>query len=98
MLLSVILPIYFAMQAAPATDSGLFGTATTGINSANTSFALLVTAILQSCVLIGALVTATGVGGQGIQKPVRQTFMTLGVCAMLIKGYITLTTGALGLF
>lgn len=76
----------------------MFDTATQGITSANTSFALLVTAILQTSVLIGALVVATGMGGQGVQKPVRQVFITLGVCALLIKGYLTLTTGALGLF
>jgi hypothetical protein len=76
----------------------MFDAAATGINTASTSFALLVTAILRLSILIAALIVASQQGGQGIQKPVRQAFMTLGICALFIKGYITLTDGALGVF
>lgn len=76
----------------------MFGTAVTGINSFNTSFALLVQALLSTSVLLGALVIVTQVGGQGIQKPVRAVAMTLGVCAFFVKGYLTLTTGTMALF
>jgi predicted membrane-bound spermidine synthase len=76
----------------------MFDTAAQGVTTANISFATLGTAILQTSVLVGAVITATGVGGQGIQKPVRQTFMTLGVGALFLKGYVVLVTGAMGLF
>jgi hypothetical protein len=76
----------------------MFDTAAAGINTASVSFALLVTSILRLSLLIAALIIASMQGGQGIQKPVRQAFMTLGVCALLVKGYIALTDGALGLF
>lgn len=76
----------------------MFDTAANGIDTASTSFALLVTSILRLSVLIAGLIIASNQGGQGIQKPVRQTFLSLGMAAFLIKSYIALTTDALGLF
>jgi len=76
----------------------MFDGATAAIIATNVSFASFVTAIAQSAVLVSALIINTSVGGQGLQKPIRSTFVMLFVSAMLIKGYVTLTTGALGLF
>lgn len=76
----------------------MFGTAVTGIDTFNTSLALLIQALLNTAVLIGAACIATQIGGQGIQKPVRAVAMTLGICAFFIKGYLSLTTGTMALF
>lgn len=76
----------------------MFGTAVTGIDTFNVSLALLVQALLSTAVLLGALIIATQIGGQGIQKHVRAVAMTLGVCAFFVKGYLTLTTGTMALF
>lgn len=76
----------------------MFDQAANGIDTSTTSFALLVTAILRLSVLVAGLIIASNQGGQGIQKPVRQTFLSLGIAAFLIKSYVTLTASALGLF
>jgi hypothetical protein len=76
----------------------MFGTAVTGINTFNTSFAQLGEALLSTAVLIMAVVILTQAGGMGIQKPVRQLALIMGVGAFFLKGYLTLTTGTLALF
>ena len=76
----------------------MFTTATTGLATFNLSFEGFLEALLSTTVLIGTCIIMTNVGGQGIQKPVRNIAMTLGVCALFLKGYITLTTGTLALF
>lgn len=76
----------------------MFTQAVTGINTFNTSFAQLGEALLSTAVLIGAIIIATQAGGMGIQKPVRQLALILGVCAFFLKGYLTITTGTLALF
>lgn len=72
--------------------------ATAGVNSFAGELAGLGGALLALAVVICALIIATKVGGQGIQKDIRQLGITLGVCAFILRGYQALTTGTLALF
>jgi hypothetical protein len=76
----------------------MFTTAVSGINTFNISLASLGEALLSTSVLIGAIVIASQQGGQGVQKPVRAVALTLGICALFLKGYLALTTGTMALF
>lgn len=76
----------------------MFDAAAKGIDTFNVSLVALGTALLETAVIISAIVIASQVGGQGIQKPVRQIALTLGIVALFLKGYSTLTTGTLALF
>jgi len=72
--------------------------ATAGITTFNISLAQFGEALLSTAVLISALVIATQVGGQGIQRPVRATALTLGITAFFLRGYLTIVTGTLAMF
>jgi hypothetical protein len=93
--------VWILAQAAtdPASGgSGLFTKATAGVRSFNVDFAQFGEALLSTAVLIMAVIIATQAGGQGIQRPVRQLALILGVTAFFLKGYLTITTGTLALF
>ena len=75
-----------------------FDRAATGINLFNASLVSIGTALLSTAVIISAIIIASQVGGQGIQRPVRQVALTLGIVAFFLKGYSTLSTGTMALF
>jgi hypothetical protein len=90
--------VWFVVLAQATGGCGIFGNACSGVATFNTSLAQLGEALLSTAVLIMAVVIATQVGGRGIQQPVRQLALILGVCAFFLKGYLTITTGTLALF
>ncbi len=76
----------------------MFGTAAAGLHNFAVDLASLGTSLLELAVLVIGILIISSVGGQGVQKPIRQAFFIIGLGALFMKAYSGLATGALGLF
>jgi hypothetical protein len=76
----------------------MFGQASTGFHQMAVDLAGLGTSALEIVALVIGFLILSSVGGQGIQKPLRQAFMVISLGALFFKSYNGIATGALGLF
>lgn len=84
-------PFVLAMQGVGAKINA-------GSNAVAADFAQGAGGILALVTVVAALVIISGIGGQGLQKPVRQYFLAVFIGTLLLKGYATISTGTLSLF
>lgn len=83
---------FFAAQGTGIANAG------TGIHNAAVDIASLGTSVMELSVLIIGMMIVSSVGGQGIQKPLRQAFLIVFIGAFFLKSYASVASGAMGLF